>query len=521
MIHQKLNNMKKNLTEEIQTIRKNMGLVTESTLKISRRLAQDLYEYLSKKYRNNFNPYKADTERLRQYLDYPDSVSANEVEDIVGRLMDTDVKAKRLIGDIIFNEWEKNASKTLENFRKRILVAKNKDAKEIFRGGSSNYDETVNEIKRRVDAANITGYNNPKIIDDIKKRLKTKLEKIAYQIYNLPSDQFAQGFRAGKYDQNVTVYTGFRYALNKGYQFLKKGVSYLSKGKIKKWDAEFDNIYTPEQKKLINQWFIAGLPDTPSIYNAFKEKGLLFATGRSVRQLWKKYLVITFYAWVIEFFKEYSAPSIDEKELTQAEKEEIDKQGTLGDLAVQINNAWRTLDFAPALKYTSPLVFGGYGLVKAFGAGGRGDAEILEKRIKKYLFNAKEENFSLKPSELIDDMIWMAKHIPEVSKSISQELAETRRQLQAQGELARNNQKVDSTDKVVTADTKKTPDTTQTVKTPVSTDTMALYKKFLKEKYPKRTFENPVSLGNNRFKPESTSNFIQQFDGKTFNTIKN
>lgn len=54
-----------------------------------------------------------------------------------------------------------------------------------------------------------------------------------------------------------------------------------------------------------------------------------------------------------------------------------------------------------------------------------------------------------------------------------------------------------------------------------SFDTMALYKIFLKEKYPKRTFENPVSLGNNRFKPYSASNVIQQFDGKTFNTIKN
>lgn len=523
MIHQKLINMKKNLTEEIQTIRKNMGLVTESILKLSRKLAQELYEYLAKKYRNKFNPYKTETERLKNYLDDPSTASANDIENIVGTLIDADLRAKKIISNIIYTEWEKNATKTLENFRKRILVAKKNNDIGLFGGGVSNFNRTVDEINRRIDNATIVGYNNPKIINDIKDRLKAKLYKMAFKIYNSPAEQYVKGYKEGKFDQSVNPLVAFKYAFNKSYQLLRKVASKVTKGKykVKDWDDNFNNIYSPEQQKLLNQWYIAGLPDTPAIYDSFRKNGLLFATGRAVRQLWKKYIIVTAYAWIVEFLDEYSSSFRDEKELTDEERKEIDKQGTLKDLADVIATAWRTLDFAPALKYVSPAFFTGIGAVKLFAIGQYGDMQALENRMKKYLLKSKEGNFSLKPSEVIDDMIWMAKHIPEISKNISQELAETRRQLQAQGELARNNQKVDSTDKVVTADTKKTPDTTQTVKTPVSTDTMALYKQFLKEKYPKRTFDNPVSLGNNRFKPYSASNVIQQFDGKTFNTIKN
>lgn len=523
MIHQKLINMKKNLTEEIQIIRKNMGLVTESILKLSRKLTQELYEYLAKKYRNKYNPYKTETDRLRQYLDDPGTVSANEVENIVGTLIDADVRAKKIISNIIYTEWEKNATKTLENFRKRILVAKKNNDIGLFGGGVSNFTRTVDEINRRVDNATIVGYSNPKIINEIKNRLKVDLYKTAYKIYNSPGERFVKGWKAGKFDQSVNPYVAFKYALNKGYQLLRKVASKVTTGKfkVKDWDENFNNIYSPEQRKLLNQWFIAGLPDTPQIYNSLREKGLLFATGRATRQLWKKYIIVTIYSWIVAFLDEYSSSFRDEKELTDEERKEIDEQGTLKDLADVIVTAWRTLDFAPALKYVSPAFFAGIGLTKLFAVGQYGDIQALENRMKKYLLKSKEGNFSLKPSEVIDDMIWMAKHIPEISKSISQELAEIKRQLQAQGELARNNQKVDSTDKVVTADTKKTPETTQTVKTPVSTDTMALYKKFLKEKYPKRTFDNPVNLGNNMFEPFPNSPFTyHKFNGQTFVTME-
>lgn len=448
--------MKNNLKEEIQTIRKNMGLISESFTETSFNLARTLYKYLQKTGEGKKFEFKNQMEDLKKWITGKGG-NKDEIEKIIGFWIKKNANVAQKLGTMIYDSLRRDKAQ-LRAFTDIIQRAKIKGVK----------FETVNDnIKDRVKKMKISGYQNKDILDYIRDRIALELEKEAYLIYTTKVDQLKGGWNQTdsgiSTDQKVSVLDALGYSLSRGYQGLKKTLSYFTSGKVKPWDTEFHNKYDVDEIRAINQWFIAGLPDTPAVWDSFQKRGVFNATGRAARQLFKKYLALTFWFWLFEYLNDGFKVFKGERKLTEWEKERLDNDGMVGELAVQLNRMWRTLDFAPALKYTSPAVLAGWGLVDTWLASGRGDKEVQKNRFLQFL-DPKKDKAILKPSEFVDDFIWLAQHLPEVNKNIAENLAQTRRELQAMGELSRNNQKVDSTDKVVTADTKKTIDTTTTNK---------------------------------------------------------
>jgi hypothetical protein len=464
--------MKQNLKEEIDSIRKNMGLISEDIRTQGIELAGKILKFLQTKTKKTFggidtNPYKKEIDELTKYIERGSSKNSGEIEDIFSKLMKSEPKIEKMLGDMIYTEWKKQNPNAFSQFEK-YLINRNFDRGINYTDHLERLEKVVNDLKLK------SGFQNKEIIDAIKTRLKTDIEKLSFKKYNTWHQQFMKGmWDSKKFDQRPgipDIYTFTRYKGEEWFRKIKEKITAKPWGKWENFYKKFG--YTPEQTRVLTEWYIAGFPDTPAIRKSFKQKGILYALGRGSMQLLTKYIQLTLIWWGVNSLIVLFEAIIED----EPSPEYLETLENYGETAVVIEKILSSLDLAPGLKYTSPAAWAGFGLWGAVRS-----AQVDRKRLKDeliaYAKPDKNGKLSIKPYVLLKNKLTeLKKYRDNIFKKI---------------------EKIKPT--VIPVNPKQ--DTT-TPTPAVTTDTSRLkeFKKFLKDEYPNRTFDNPIHIGGNKYK---------------------
>jgi hypothetical protein len=465
--------MKQDLKEEIYLIKKNMGLISEDIRTQGIELAGEILKFLESKVTRRFgglatNPYEREMKELTKYVERGSATNSDEIESIFAILMKKEPKIEKMIGDMMYSEWKKQNPDAIKKFENYLITPNIKN-----RVPYVDHLEKLEDVINNLPLSRLnSGFKKTEINDAIKIRLKSEVEKRSFEKYNTLSQQFMKGMKdSWKFDKGVGLMEFGRYSRFRLEEWFRKAKQLVTNKPWGKWENFYKKFgYTPEQIKVLNEWSIAGFPDSPSILRSLRQKGILYGTGRGAAQLLRKYVQLTLFWWALNSLV-LLFDAIIENEPSPEFQETLEKYGDWGEGVVVVEKILSSLDLAPGLKYTSPATFFGLGAWDAVKSA-QVNRDNLKNRLIAYGKPRKDGKFSIKPYLMLKENF---QNLKKLRDKISKEFEQIKPLVVKdtnEFDYLQNYPTRTKTDTTRTTPTPKTTDSTKTTIIPTKTDTI-------------------------------------------------
>jgi hypothetical protein len=236
-------------------------------------------------------------------------------------------------------------------------------------------------------------------------------KRFAYESYNPTwssaetilkhqADFFGQGFYKGRYAKS-----GGALAMKQ----LGKGVLWgASFGKSPNWLPRLYRNLKPEDRKILGNWMLWGVPDVPILQKTWKELGGAAAGGMLLRQLISKFFFVSLFVTAARMVKDFIQDNMTpEKEYSGWGDSDFNK------MCVWAHRFSRAVDWA-SFGVISPAAWVANLLLVTIAGGTEGGGEILKKRVHDYLLGENEENVPKLPPETI---LWFKTNTKKIKQN--------------------------------------------------------------------------------------------------------
>jgi len=382
--------MEKKLINEISRNQQLMGLLNEQVMP---RLGREVGEFLTKKFANiSDRAVLEDIEKLSKILSRKLPANDNEYIALVSRL----IKSNKEIGDYLVSTIIKNLPIEQSNF-----IGRFKQGIKNFKNQGGTYEQALRNINTNLNARvnGVPVFNSP--FPEVIQYLKNNLERYAYEIYHpgLTSlerkfdeyvKQFRQGWRAGEESKSGGMLFGKQAAKGLGYV--------VSFGKAPKWLPKAYRNLSDEERKVLANWSISGMPDWGIIKKTWKDMGGVPASAVALRQLWGKFKWVASVLTVLRFFRTF----IEDNLTPEKEYSGWNDKTLWGRFLILCHRFYRAIDW-PSFGVTSPAAWFAHLIVTILFSGGSGGKKDLENEVKDYIIGSDEENIPKSLADWYDD----------------------------------------------------------------------------------------------------------------------
>jgi hypothetical protein len=441
--------MKKKLITEISRNRQLMGLLTEQPMP---RLGDDVSKLLLKRFAKvSDRAILDDIEQLSRITSRQIRVTDNEYVQLVSRL----IRSSNEMADIIVPKIINGLSPAEKNF-----IANFKGGIRNFRTRGGSYDQVLRNINTNLNARvnGVPVFNTQ--FPEVMNYLKRDLERYAYEVYHPTMtslerrfddylNQWKSGWRAGKDSKSGGLLFGKQ---------IMKGLGYaVTFGKSPKWFPRVYKNLNDEERKILLNWSISGMPDWGLIKKTWKDMGGVAASGVAFKQLWQKFKWVAGVVTILRFLRTF----IEDNLTPEKEYEGWNDKTGWGRFLILCHRFYRAIDW-PSFGVTSPAAWFAHLIITILFSGGSGGQKDLESEVKEYIIGSDESDI---PKSLQD---WYKSFTPgwfrknRVKSNIDTTIQNSENTL----DTLLSGQNVDTTPIVL-------PDTVQSVPVNVDSDTIS------------------------------------------------
>jgi hypothetical protein len=399
------------LITEIETIKKNMGLISEAFSP----LVDDLLRLVYNVYRRNSS--KLSNEEKRHFDELSNAYKKGIKPNLSNQEINYVIK-KALESPVTKYELEKSIYKLFKESptgKKYINILYDKINLGVEKGWAKQDIEYY--IGQKLDNA-FHAKNGQELFPGAESVMNKLKQELYQDIYvKTVKGKFSKGFR-----ENLSDKVTPKMQLDRIKDIFHKIGSIFRNIKGFKWISEYKDKIPEMDREMINKWFWMGLPDSPRVIQTFRQFGFRYASGVAIRQLIQKYFWLLLWTSLANFVGAIIKPFFIKGEKLKEDDIITLKKGTMGEGEIVLKKFLNSVDFLQPAKFVSPFWSLCLAGVDVLFATSYANEKILLKRIIKFLIKDDEREIQLSLGDLYNLSIAVSDKLSKGIEDLQREL---------------------------------------------------------------------------------------------------